>query len=74
MDDIPKKKTACESKIFDIDSVVQDMNNVNVFLALSRKQNAIQIFETKGKNDAFSCKSLGVLRFKDSAKLNSLHI
>lgn len=56
-------KNVCESKILDIDQVVNDANNMNVFLALSNEQNAIQIFETKGRLETFSCKSRGVLRF-----------
>jgi hypothetical protein len=56
-------KNACESKILDIDQVVNDVSNMNIFLALSKSQNTIQIFETKGRLESFSCKSRGVLRF-----------
>lgn len=31
----------CDSKIIDIDQVVNDVNNINVFVALSKKDNAI---------------------------------
>ena len=66
-------KNSCESKIIDIDQVVNDVNNMNVFLALSRKQNSIQIFETKGRLESFSCKSRGVLRFND-VQINEINI
>jgi hypothetical protein len=45
-----------------------------VILALSKKQNLIQLFEAKGKGDQFVCQVRGIMRFKDKFQMERLAI
>jgi hypothetical protein len=77
-----KKNQLCSSKAIDIDQVIYSAQNPSVLLALSRKQNTIQLFELKdlqkegGGKGMITCGVKGALRFGTESEnlIQSIHI
>jgi len=59
-------KTCKSQQGVEISSVTYDLSSPGVIVALSSKQNVIQIFEAKGKGEQFQCSLKGVIKAPSS--------
>ena len=63
-----KSKNNCKSRLYDIDQVIFDSMQPNIMIALSKRQNIIQIFQAGGRGEQVGCKAKGIIRFDSAIK------
>jgi len=73
---VATSQSMCRSYVTDIDQVVYDIAAPGILIALSRRQNTLQLFEARGTGEHFECTTRGVLRLplEYGKQLLNMHI
>ena len=67
-------KPVCASNFYDIDQIVFDHMSVGTFIALSKKNNALVLFQASGAGKDVHCKIKGIIRFEKSKKAKNFQM